>query len=204
MHARWSCWRLQICIQPSVFCLSAWQRKHSWHLLHRRGVTRRERLAICSRDLRVRGGSALPQICSHSHHPLPGCEHIVAGGLGGQGGEALPSFRCRMQLVAAARSHTPSSAINQVAGISLISYRGEQAEEAGEHCWPRKSGHGTASRGRGGFGAKAPLLIQRQFHFYSSSFRLPSAHGSEVCSGNWWFFSLWNRHLRTPCFAEPG
>lgn len=78
--------------------------------------------AICSRDLRVRRGSALPQICSHSYQPLMGSEHIAAGGPGGQGGEALPSFRCKTQLVLATCSHTPSSAINHVAGISLISY----------------------------------------------------------------------------------
>lgn len=76
------------------------------------------------------------------------CEHIAAGGPGGQGGQALPSFRCETQLVPATRSHQPNGAINQVGGISLICYRGEQPEKASAHCRPRKSGHGAASCGR--------------------------------------------------------
>lgn len=165
-------------MQLSVFCLSGWLRKHWWLLLHPGGVTRRGRSAICSPDLRVRGGSALPQICSHSYHPLPGWEHIAAGGPGGQGGEASPSACCKTQLVLAARSHTPSSAINHVARISLISYRGEPEEASAppaKKIWTRRRFVWPQ-----GSSAEASLLFQRHFHFYSSSFRLPSAQGSEV------------------------
>lgn len=38
------------------------------------------RSTICSRDLRVRRGCAQPRMPLLSYHPLPGCEHIAAGG----------------------------------------------------------------------------------------------------------------------------
>lgn len=145
MHALWSCWRLHIRIQAECF-LSQPGRGNLLGISSTREVSHGgngwpSAAATC-------GGSALLQICSPSYQPLPGCEPIAAGGLGGRGGETLPSFRCWTQLVASARPHPPSSAINQVARMSLISYGGEQPEEAAEHRRPRKSGHGAASRGR--------------------------------------------------------
>lgn len=49
-------------------------------LLSSGGVSRRGCSTICSRDLRVRRGSARPRMAWLSYHPLPDCGHIAGGG----------------------------------------------------------------------------------------------------------------------------
>lgn len=129
---------------------------------------------------------------------LLGCEHIAAGGPGGQGGEALP---CKTQLVPAARSHTPSSAINQVAGISLISYRGEQPEKAstaGQENLDTVPLHVAAGLQRGGPSA-VPTSVSFLFIILSP------AKCTRIRSSLWKFVVfLMTEQTSHNDFAEPG
>lgn len=133
-----------------------------------------------------------------SYHPLPGCEHIGAGGPGRARWCSFALLLLRGAAGHGRRSHTPSSAINQVR-ISLISYGGEQPGKAStpaKKIWTRR--HLTWPLG---FGEEASLLFQRHFHYYSSPFRLPSARGSEVCC---WVFRFFQANLALSLGGQSG
>lgn len=109
----------------------------------------------------------------------PVCEHIPAGGLEGCGGLDAgrgknPAPRLLRNAAGLATcSHIPSNTINQVTGISLISYWGEQPEKLRWRSWPRNFGHGPSLCGHQASMSRFLCCHHRHFHFYSYSFCLP-------------------------------
>lgn len=122
----------------------------------------------------------------------------------GEVAKLCPPSAARRSWFPAAHSHQPSGAINQLGGISLICYRGEQPEKASAHRRPRKSGHGAASCGRRA-SARRPLCCSNDsfifiHHPCTCQVHTDQKFAREICG----FSSRWNKHLRTTCFAEPG
>lgn len=80
------------------------------------------------------------------------------------------------------RSHTASNTINQVSGISLISYWGEQPEKLHTQSWPRKVGRGPALCGH-------QASLSRFLYFAVSNVSFIFIHNHFACQVYKWMRS---------------